>query len=228
MNWLFLFFGLLPTTIWLIFFLQEDKDNPEPTKILFFAFLWGVLVTPIVYLVQKIYSFFIPTDAILFSFPSFVFLALTEELGKFLVIYLIIRRSPAFDEPLDAMVYMIMSALGFATVENLLSVFGFRAQPLAYVEVTTLRLIGATLIHSLASAIIGFYWARAMLRKYKIFWAILSGLLIAVLLHAAFNFLIIKFPPLGWPLLIALLAGFFVFRDFEMIKEEEVEKPLSN
>ena len=209
MNWLFLFFGLLPTTIWLIFFLQEDKDNPEPTKILFFAFLWGVLITPIVYLIQKIYSLFIPTDAILFSFPSFFFLALTEELGKFLVIYLIIRRSPAFDEPLDA-------------------IFGFRAQPLAYVEVTTLRLIGATLIHSFASAIIGFYWARAMLRKYKIFWAILSGLLIAVLLHAAFNFLIIKFPPLGWPLLIALLAGFFVFRDFEMIKEEEGEGPLSN
>src|SRR3989338_740664 len=110
MLWLFFFFGLLPTIIWLFFFLQEDKDRPEPPLVLLFAFLLGAAVTPIIYFIQKFYSVaFIASDAQLFSFPSFLFLAATEEIGKFLVIYFLVRRNKAFDEPVDAMVYLVMS-----------------------------------------------------------------------------------------------------------------------
>ena len=224
MLWFLAFFGLMPTIIWLVFFLQEDRERPEPPHILLFSFLLGAVVTPIVFIVQKFYNdLFISSETQLFSFSSFLFLALIEELGKFLVIFWFIRKNKAFDESIDAMVYMVMSALGFATIENLISIFGFHDQPLAGIEVITLRLVGATLIHVFSSAIIGFYWGRALHFKASPTYPIVTGLSIAVLLHAAFNFLIINYPPLGLPLLISLVAGFFVFRDFETLKQEDSE-----
>ena len=46
-----------------------------------------------------------------------------EEVAKYLIIKIRILRDPEFDEPIDAMIYMIIAGLGFAALENILVLF---------------------------------------------------------------------------------------------------------
>ncbi len=47
-------------------------------------------------------------------------IALIEEGFKYFIVKEKILRHPEFDEPVDTMLYMIISALGFAALENML------------------------------------------------------------------------------------------------------------
>ncbi len=146
---------------------------------------------------------------------GFVFLVVSaaiEEILKFLAAYLIVKKSRFFDEPIDAMIYMVVSALGFAMVENIASVFGANDLSDA-IGITILRFVGATLLHALSSGLLGYYWAKS-----KIF----RGIIYSTVLHGIFNYLIITFEEkLIYPAVFLVLMGFFIFADFERIKDED-------
>src|SRR3989344_6540894 len=91
------------------------------------------------------------------------------------------------------MIYMLTAALGFAALENTL----FLIAPLANGDITkslltgNLRFIGATLLHIAASSIIGAFAAFFFYKSKKIKdAAIFIGLIVAIILHAAFNLII--------------------------------------
>ena len=155
-----------------------------------------------------------------------VALALIEEFVKFGAAYFAVHKSASFDEPVDAMIYMVAAALGFATIENLgaagNSVSGGQTALLANLLTTTsLRFVGATLLHSLASGIVGYHWANGI-RKLKPAKYILEGLMIATALHAIFNYLIISFGNLIYVVVFLVCIGFFVLNDFEKLKLRRV------
>ena len=90
---------------------------------------------------------------------------------------------------------MIAVALGFAAAENtlfLISPIGGETFVQTFIT-GNLRFIGATLLHVLSSAVIGvalalsFYAAKRVKRRYMI-----VGVILACLLHSAFNFFILK------------------------------------
>lgn len=229
MNLLIIILGFLPGLAWLVFFLQEDSAHPEPKRLIIYTFLIAGLIT-----IPALASEFLFEDLIMnFNWQNkatviFFGLAAIEEFFKFAAVYLFIRRNREFNEPLDAMVYMITGALGFATVENI-AVLGnlFNNAPFGFfletsIKTVSLRFIGATLLHALASAIIGYYWAVGLMTK-KEKMHIWGGLIIAVLIHAAFNLLILRFEntSLFYPSLFLLIIAFFIFADFEKIKKRE-------
>ena len=81
----------------------------------------------------------------------------------------------------------------------------------------SLRFVGATLLHALASGIVGYYWALGALRgKGGRFIAV--GLVIATALHALFNLLILHYGNIAYALVLLVLLGFFVLNDFEKLK----------
>jgi len=157
---------------------------------------------------------------------SIVVLALVEEFFKFFAANWAIRRDPAFDEPVDAMVYMIAAALGFATVENIFVLMGslseISASPfLSVLETAGLRFIGATLLHVLASALVGYFWAKGRMRKNEISY-IAIGIVLATLIHALFNHLILSFQDkdlLVYPTVFLLFIAFFVMVEFEKLRK---------
>ena len=229
MNLLTIILGLLPGLAWLFFFLQEDARHPEPKRLVIYTFLITGLIT-----IPALAAEFLFEDLIInFNWQNkatviFFGLAAIEEFFKFAAVYLFIRRNREFNEPLDAMVYMITGALGFATVENI-AVLGniFNDAPLGFfletsIKTLFLRFIGATLLHALASAVIGYYWAVGILVK-KEKMHIWGGLIIAILIHSAFNLLIMRFEnvSLFYPSLFLMVIAFFIFADFEKIKERE-------
>lgn len=218
--------GLLPSITWLIFYLQEDRRHPEPIRLIFYAFVVGGIVTFFVLVLQVVLRQYLGTLGIdpRHPFELFLFSGI-EEVMKFAAVFIFISRRRDFNEPMDAMIYMITVALGFAAVENIASLGQQQTslitgiQGLASIEVLALRFFGATLLHSLTGAIIGYHWGHAIARGRDIGLGITLGLSMAILLHAAFNYLILIEGPITWALSFVIFIGFFVIGDFERLKK---------
>ncbi|MDO8430072.1 MAG: PrsW family glutamic-type intramembrane protease [bacterium] len=214
MNYLPLVIGLIPGFAWLIFYLEEDP-HPEPKKLIFETFLAGGLITFLVLGVQTAFNNWANSEGIAqYSFLSFLFLAAIEEFFKFGAARLVIDdHKNELDEPVDAMIYLIVAALGFATIENIGAIY--HAKDLIF-ETATLRFIGATLLHTLSSGLFGYYWAKSLIKgKYHL---LLTGFALATLLHTLFNFLILRFEPAAIPTAFLMVFAVFVLYDFEKLK----------
>lgn len=224
--------GFLPTLIWLIFWLYEDRQRPEPKSLILSTFILGMLSVFLAYYFEGFFtspllniSNWLEWDKIV----PFINMATVEELIKFIVILLIIKGNHHFDEPIDALIYMITVSLGFASMENVMfllnSVMENNTFPM-FLFTGVLRFLGSTVLHTVCSAIIGISLALTFYksRTTKIF-SILFGLLGAIILHTAFNFLIIvsdgqmMLPIMLAVWILALLILFF----FEMIKRVKPE-----
>ncbi|MBI5610441.1 MAG: PrsW family intramembrane metalloprotease [Deltaproteobacteria bacterium] len=107
------------------YFLARDA-NPEPRGVLWRTFWLGVATTIPAGLAEVAEAQLLepaqlgPLGASLGS--AFLGAALCEELLKFCVVYYYCARQPAFDEPMDGIVYGVTASLGFATLENILYV----------------------------------------------------------------------------------------------------------
>jgi len=213
--------GILPGFVWLMFYLQED-EHPEPKKMIAKVFFAGVLMTAVIVILQFLFQEASKLIAIpRRDFVSIIVFAGIEEIFKFLAAYWVIRRSKFFDEPVDAMIYMIVAALGVATVENVLIAYNMLQTGLNEVFNTiTLRFLGATLLHTLSSATVGYAWAVGIMRKRIGLW-VFFGLINAIALHSVFNYLIMIFDRqiLIYPTLFLIVAAFFIFYDFEKLKK---------
>jgi len=66
-----LFGGILPALVWLVFWLREDKKNPEPKKLILRTFLFGMGAVMIVLFFQKRKIF--PKLAIFYLLANLVF-----------------------------------------------------------------------------------------------------------------------------------------------------------
>ncbi len=224
MTLLFIGIGILPSFAWLVFFLREDIRHPEPKRLIAETFLTGVLFTAVVLVLQMGVRAALGTFGVAaYGWLSLLLLAAIEEVAKFLAAYGVVRSHPReFDEPVDAMIYMITAGLGLAAVENvalvLQSASGALGEP-GPIEIGALRFVGATLLHALTSAVVGYAWGRAAFRGLRVRRAIRRGLLLATALHAVFNYLILNYEPVTLPLLFLIFMAVFVLHDFEKLKQ---------
>ncbi len=226
MNYLtvVLFAGIaaLPALVWLIFFLKEDV-HPEPRKLIIYSFFIGALATIPALLFQILARNLTGDNP---SLSSFIIFALIEETFKFLAAFYAVSKNKFFDEPIDAMIYMIVIASGFATVENILitaSSLGSISSLVVYgaLNVLLLRFVGATLLHVLSSGIIGYAWAKSLANETHR-GPVFGAIIIATLIHAAFNYIVAAAPQnnLFYSSSILIAAAFFVLNDFEILKKK--------
>jgi len=182
--------GILPAIFWLWFWLKEDKKRPEPRGLLVLAFITGIILIPIVFGLEKLASIYIPDGIFLIIIWSAI-----EELMKYFGALFVALKSRFLDEPVDAMIYLITVALGFVAMENSL----FLLSPLGESDIIVsfmtgnLRFMGASILHVLSSATIGIFIGLAFYKSYftkKI--SLITGIILAITLHSAFNFFIIK------------------------------------
>lgn len=187
--------GILPAAFWLWFWLKEDSDRPEPKGVILRAFVLGGLAVLPAYLLERLVvgeQFNLSGQLV----SVVITWSLIEEGVKFGAAYLGALRSSWFDEPVDAMVYLITAALGFAAVENILfmwnAVVAEGGDSLEFILTGNFRFIGATVIHIVASAVLGAAIGLAFYaRPWRRLAAWLLGLAGAVALHALFNYSII-------------------------------------
>ncbi len=179
--------GVIPALVWLWFWLREDT-HPEPIGLIIAAFIIGALSVMFVVPLQKYAStLFTSHREIIVAWASI------EEIIKFIVVAVVALGTRYMKEPIDFPIYFITVALGFAAFENIL----FIIKPLNAGNMLVgfltgnLRFLGSTLLHAMASAIIGIgiglAWDGTFIKKS--FFAIL-GLIGAISLHSVFNFFI--------------------------------------
>lgn len=204
--------GVFPALAWLWFWRREDSVHPEPRRLIALAFLAGMVVVALVIPIQKYVATFLSSSVAIYTAWSAI-----EEIMKYLAARFTVLKRREDDEPIDPVIYMVAVALGFAAIENTLFLLSPLSGDTAVQTILTgnLRSVGATLLHVLSSAVIGvalglsFYKPKAAKRLYAV-----AGVILAILLHSAFNFLILNTPEehllrtfgYVWIGLIALLA----------------------
>ncbi|PIS34858.1 MAG: hypothetical protein COT37_00440 [Parcubacteria group bacterium CG08_land_8_20_14_0_20_43_9] len=223
---IFIILGLVPSVIWLLFYLRKDR-RPEPNEMVIKIFIYGMAATLPVALIEwgfvnalgKLHLSSGVTLAIYFLLG----VALVEETAKYLIIKFRVLKDPAFDEPIDAMIYMIIAGLGFAALENILVLFVLKEPQLLEKTLLTLsgRFIGATFLHALCSANIGFFLARSLIRKKKNTFLFLLGLTGSIILHGAYNLAITIE---GWTKAVIIISMLFVLFLIVLYEFKKVNK----
>ncbi|MDO8482599.1 MAG: PrsW family glutamic-type intramembrane protease [bacterium] len=207
--------GILPALLWLWFWLQEDRLHPEPRGMIIRTFVAGMVAVPLVLpleqLIQKHYSFNLMLVIILW--------ASAEEIFKWAAAGLAAFDTKEYDEPIDAVVYMLTAALGFAAMENVFFLVTSISNTNVVESLVTgnLRFIGATLLHVLSSGVIGLFMGLSFCKGWftrKI--SLVFGIAAAILLHTLFNIYIMKSGGTSifiifcfvWVAVLLLIAGF--------------------
>ena len=205
--------------IWVWFWTRKQDLNNEP---LIFVFFGGVAAVLLALPFQKSLDILMPGSS-----PIVVTLwATVEEILKLSTVLCAIKFFKLDKEKI--VVYMIISALGFVALENILFVVG----PLIGENMTqgvitgNLRFIGASLLHIVASGIVGIGLSLSFYKstKRKIFITAIA-LILAITIHTLFNLLLISGHelfvfPFSW--VLALTFVYVVFEKNGKIPKKEM------
>lgn len=194
--------AILPVPVLVACFLWLDRYQPEPLKYLIFCFAWGAFVATAVssrvneFSADRFADWGLP-DALTAVLVAPFIEELTKALGPIL---LLIFRWRQWSGITDGLVYTGLSAVGFAMVENILYLggHGYRAgveeygpatgaQYLILIFIVRILLFGFA--HPLFTAMAGIglgIAARTADRRVRVL-APLAGLLVAMMLHGAWN-----------------------------------------
>ena len=211
MNYLIITLSILPIVLIAIYYYKKDTLK-EPKKLLRKLFFSGMLSGVLVIIISYITILFFPTyasieNANMFKIfiYSFVFVALIEEVCKWLMIYKISYHHRDFDQLYDIILYSVLVGLGFACLENLLYTTSSNN-----IWVAIFRGITAIPAHACFQTFMGYYLTLAKFKKgnqnkYKNL-----SLIIPVLLHGTYDFLLLSGN-------IVLVCSFFIFIVFLFI-----------
>lgn len=121
--------ALLPAILLWVYIWKTDTQK-EPTSWLVKAVLWGVaIIIPVAILESGIEAMLFgvdgkPTSLFDTTTMAFIVAALPEETLKLFALWMVLRKNPYFDEHFDGIVYAVCVGLGFASLENVMYVFG--------------------------------------------------------------------------------------------------------
>jgi len=183
--------GIIPSLLWLWFWLKEDEEHPEPKRLLTIVFIMGMIAVVFVLPIQKFIQ-----DNISSHNSQLILWASAEEILKYLAVFMVLCKTKNADEPIDWPIYLITAALGFAALENmlfLLKIFPSSIETTLSLSTGNLRFLGANLLHAISSGIIGISIGISFfMQEWKRNIFIFFGFLIAIALHSTFNFFIIR------------------------------------
>lgn len=182
---------------------RVDKYDREPFAPLALCFAAGAaLIAPAIWVEGLVFrAAGDPADydlgeVLLLSFGA---LALNEELFKFTGLLVLAFPRRFFNEPLDGIVYAVLLAMGFATLENVLYADRFG------LPTVLLRAFTAVPAHLAFAIVQGYFFGLAKFDPARRTRLLLRGLLLATLLHGAYDFLILQ-QWLDWLFVLATLA----------------------
>ncbi|MDD4606886.1 MAG: PrsW family intramembrane metalloprotease [Patescibacteria group bacterium] len=207
-------FAFLPSVFWLIFYHYYDRKRPEPFWLILKIFIWGMLAAFLAivlehFLVEILKPELYVSRGWLIILRALIIVAPLEEILKFGVVRKKIYYNREFNESLDGIFYCVTAALGFAALENSLAVLVGGSQLILY------RFLTTTLMHAVATGIIGYYLGWVHFHHQSQWWLI-KGVILAIIFHAVFNISVSQ--DLVWLNLIAipwLIAG-FIFLYFKI------------
>lgn len=158
--------ALAPVAVLLWYIYRKDRMQPEPTKWLLKAFCFGIMSVPLSL------AFSIPTQKLLgaaidaSTYPSFLnsltdaFLlaAIPEEVAKLIMLWLLLRKNPYFDEQFDGIVYAVCIGMGFAGLENIMYLIR-GLEDGSWIGTGIVRTLFSVPAHFLFAILMGYYYS---------------------------------------------------------------------
>ncbi|MCP4134968.1 MAG: PrsW family intramembrane metalloprotease [bacterium] len=179
-----------PALLLVWYYYRQDREKPEPKGLVIKIFLLGIVSIVPAMLLEMLVQFLGSTldnfPVLVNLFRAFIVAGLCEELVKLLVVKQFVYNKIEFDEVMDGIVYTIVASLGFACFENVLFVIN------GGLPVAIMRSFTAVPMHALASGMMGFYIGKAKFagtKKEEISF-MMRGLIIAVLIHGLYDFVL--------------------------------------
>lgn len=215
--------SLAPVFIILFYIYFRDKYEKEPLRMLGKALLGGVLIILPVIFVEQWLSALSPFSGRVgaAAWHAFVVAASTEEVFKYVALYLLIWKSPSFNEKFDGIVYAVFVSLGFAAVENIMYVMEGGLQTAA------VRALTAVPAHAIFGVTMGYYLGIAHMytelrKKY-----LRRAIVLPILLHGIYDFILMV--EVGWLLLLFIPFVVWLYimgmKKMKILSDASVFKP---
>ena len=202
--------ALAPVAVLFYYIYRKDRFNQEPTKEMLKAFGLGIVsifVSLTISIPLGMFGFYVD-EPMTFAggiATAFFGAAIPEEIAKFLMFWLLIRRSRYFDEHMDGIVYASCVSLGFAALENVMYLFSNYD---AWVSVGITRAIFSVPGHFFFGILMGYYYSLVrfdpMVSKNTRYMVLLAP----ILAHGAYNsvlFIMDVAPSLSLVLMVVFL-----------------------
>jgi RsiW-degrading membrane proteinase PrsW (M82 family) len=181
--------ALVPAAIWLAFFYQQDRLEPEPVGSVLGVFALGALLaaavgTPLLENVFRVGNW-LYTDTLTTILGGILVVGFTQEFLKYAAVRFSIYNTEEFDEPTDGIIYATAAGLGYATVLNVQFVVANGGVNLG-AGVITMAVVA--LAQASFAGIIGYFLGQAKFKADPIWWMPL-GVTLAAVANGLFNWL---------------------------------------
>lgn len=190
--------AILPSILWIAFFYVNAAHREKIWDIARIA-TWGVFIAIPVTVTELGFQWLLIGDArnptpIGWFLYLFVGISFVEEFAKYAVVRAKAMGRPFFNQPQDAVLYMVAAALGFAAIENIIYAAALAQTHADVLFIALQRGITATSLHVIASASLGYFLALSLRadagrERFKM---VTVGLIFAIMLHGLYNTFIIN------------------------------------
>lgn len=179
--------ALLIMLIWLFYLRRIDVFEPEKWKYIIYTFLLGMFFSYGTFFLSDINKHWLGFDLTGGVFNDFWYcfigIGLIEELVKLIPFLIILKFTREVNEPIDYIIYLSVSALGFAFVENISYFHGFGLQ------IIHGRAMISVVVHMICSSIIGYgLFLGFGGSRTRLIGRLIIFLLIAGFVHGFFDF----------------------------------------
>lgn len=181
--------ALIPSAIWLGFFYQQDRLEPEPKGHVLGVFALGALLAaalgmPLVENVFRV-SKWLYTDAATTILGGILVVGFVQEFLKYAAVRYSVYNSAEFDEATDGVVYATAAGLGYATVLNVQFVVSNGGVDLG---AGIIRMAIFALAHASFAGVTGYFLGRAKFESEPLWW-MPTGITLAAVLNGLFFWL---------------------------------------
>lgn len=196
--------AIAPVLAFLTFIYFRDKYEKEPLGMILRGFIFGaVIIIPVAFIEGVLIKAGTSLPTIQkAAWDGFIVAGFTEELFKFLIVLLLFFRNRNFNERFDGIVYAVSVSLGFAGIENVMYVFQHG------VVTGALRAVTAVPAHMIMGIVMGFYLGLARFIPAKRTKYLILSLLMPILVHGFYDFVLMSKHPLLLTIFIPLM-GFY-------------------
>jgi len=210
---------------WYIY--NMDKYEKESRLQLIITFALGMLLTvPVMYIESSAsdMGWAGNSNFVAVFISSFIVVALTEELIKYLLLLAYPYPRSFFNEPMDGIVYAVMIGMGFATMENLLYAAQYN------LGTVLLRAFTAVPAHAAFAIMMGYFVGLskfAFLFKHKLR-LLAFGILVPWLVHGLYDFFILQEAYEELMALALLVLGLSIYLARRLLLEQQENSPFKD
>ena len=206
--------AVLPALVIVGYIVFRDKNRREPISQVWKGVRYGVGSALLALVVGAPFSVLAEMVPVLdytetfwgALYGSFFMAAVPEELAKLLMLYLLLRKNPYFDERMDGIVYAVAVGMGFAGFENILYLFENEE---IWGTIGAIRALFSVPGHFCFAVFMGYYYSLAHFdKKNRQELNLFLMVAVPIVLHGVFDFLLMSLPHLHPALIIMAVMAF--------------------